>query len=214
MIDIIMTLNSESNTMAIAKNNITSMSMNVKDYLKIYDDFLDKKTCKTIVKALKKSNWETHTFYKPATNDYIQHEKELSIGYGQEIPETKILQDKVWFAIERYIRDDFKHMAAWFDGWQGYTQIRYNRYNTDTQMKLHCDHIHSMFDGTRRGVPVLSILGSLNDDYEGGDLIFWESEKIELKAGQIMIFPSNFMYPHKVIEVTKGTRYSYVSWTW
>jgi predicted 2-oxoglutarate/Fe(II)-dependent dioxygenase YbiX len=81
-------------------------------------------------------------------------------------------------------------------------------------MKLHCDHIHSMFDGERKGVPTLSILGSLNDDYEGGDLVMWETDKIQLKAGSIMIFPSNFMYPHRVDEVIKGTRYSYVSWVW
>jgi predicted 2-oxoglutarate/Fe(II)-dependent dioxygenase YbiX len=71
-----------------------------------------------------------------------------------------------------------------------------------------------MFDGERKGIPTLSILGALNDDYEGGELVFWESEKIELKAGSIMIFPSNFMYPHRVDTVTKGTRYSYVSWVW
>jgi predicted 2-oxoglutarate/Fe(II)-dependent dioxygenase YbiX len=81
-------------------------------------------------------------------------------------------------------------------------------------MKEHCDHIHSMFDGTRKGIPSLSILGSLNNDYEGGELVFWQDQKIELKAGSIMIFPSNFLYPHKVVEVTKGVRYSYVSWVW
>lgn len=190
------------------------MSMNVKDYVKIYDDFLDKKLCKKVVKQLNKTDWTTHTFYAPSTNQFISHEKELSVGYGQEIPETKIIQDKVWFAIQQYIQKDFDYMSKWFSGWNGYTQIRYNRYDVDTRMKLHCDHIHSMFDGSRKGIPILSILGCLNDDYEGGDLIFWEQEKIELKAGQIMIFPSNFMYPHKVTEVTKGIRYSYVSWTW
>jgi len=190
------------------------MSMNVKDYVKIYDDFLDKKLCKKVVKQLNKTDWTTHTFYTPSTNQFISYEKELSVGYGQEIPETKIIQDKIWFAIQQYIQKDCDYMSEWFSSWNGYTQIRYNRYDVDTRMKLHCDHIHSMFDGTRKGVPVLSILGCLNDDYEGGDLIFWEQEKIELKAGQIMIFPSNFMYPHKVTEVTKGIRYSYVSWTW
>jgi predicted 2-oxoglutarate/Fe(II)-dependent dioxygenase YbiX len=54
----------------------------------------------------------------------------------------------------------------------------------------------------------------MNEDYEGGDFIMWETEKIELPQGSIMIFPSNFMYPHKVTPVTSGTRYSYVSWTY
>lgn len=195
-------------------NETKKMSMNLKDYVKIYDDFIDEKMCKKIVKGLKKSSWETHSFYTPMTNKYVSFEKELSIGYGQEISETKPLQDMIWFAIDRYIRKDFNYMTDWFDSWQGYTQIRYNRYDVNTQMKLHCDHIHSMFDGNKKGIPVLSILGALNDDYEGGDLIFWEQEKIALKAGQVMIFPSNFMYPHKVLEVTKGTRYSFVSWVW
>ncbi len=46
------------------------------------------------------------------------------------------------------------------------------------------------------------------------NLVFWQDTHITLKAGEIMIFPSNFLYPHRVDLVTKGTRYSYVSWTW
>ena len=38
-------------------------------------------------------------------------------------------------------------------------------------------------------------------------------EKINLSKGDIIVFPSNFMYPHKVEPVT-GTRYSYISWIW
>lgn len=190
------------------------MSMNVKDYMKIYDNFLDAKTCKTLVKKLKKTQWDTHSFYESNSGEYKSYDKELSIGYATEVEETLTLQNQIWFAIQKYITVDSAHMREWYSSWNGYTQVRYNRYNKNTQMKLHCDHIHSMFDGNRKGVPILSVLGSLNDDYEGGDLIFWEQEKIELKAGQIMIFPSNFMYPHKVTEVTKGTRYSFVSWVW
>ena len=78
---------------------------------------------------------------------------------------------------------------------------------------LHADHIHSMFDGERKGIPILSVLGVLNDDYEGGEFVLID-EKIDLSKGDIIIFPSNFMYPHKVEPVTKGTRYSYISWIW
>ena len=70
-----------------------------------------------------------------------------------------------------------------------------------------------MFDGERKGIPILSVLGVLNDDYEGGEFVLID-EKIDLSKGDIIIFPSNFMYPHKVEPVTKGTRYSYISWIW
>lgn len=189
------------------------MSMNVKDYLKVYDNFLDAKTCKNVVKKIKNIDWHMHSFYTAKDDAYVSYDKELSIAYSS-IPEAAEINKKVWFAIEQYVLKDHSYMAEWFGGWNGYSQIRFNRYKKNTQMKLHCDHIHSMFDGNRKGVPVLSILGALNDDYEGGELVFWESERIELKAGQLMIFPSNFMYPHRVDEVTKGTRYSFVSWTW
>lgn len=190
------------------------MSMNVKDYVKIYDNVLDKKMCKTVTRKLKKADWQLHTFYETHSDKFVSYDKELSISYATELEETQEINRKIWLTIEQYVVKDHAHMKEWFAGWNGYTQVRYNRYDFDTRMKLHCDHIHTIFDGTRRGIPTLSILGALNEDYEGGELVFWESEAIKLKAGSIMIFPSNFMYPHRVDEVTKGTRYSFVSWAW
>jgi predicted 2-oxoglutarate/Fe(II)-dependent dioxygenase YbiX len=81
-------------------------------------------------------------------------------------------------------------------------------------MKIHHDHIHTLFDGERKGVPILTILGLLNDDFEGGDFLMFDGKKLNLSAGDIVIFPSNFMYPHAVTTVTKGTRYSFVAWGW
>ena len=81
-------------------------------------------------------------------------------------------------------------------------------------MALHCDHIKSIFQGERKGIPLLSCLGALNNDYEGGEFVMWDSKVIPLKQGELLIFPSNFMFPHKVEPVTKGTRYSYISWVW
>ena len=63
----------------------------------------------------------------------------------------------------------------------------------------------------------LSFIYLLNDDYEGGELVFrsWENnieEKIKVVKNTVIIFPSNFMFVHKVKPVTKGTKYSIVSW--
>ena len=82
------------------------------------------------------------------------------------------------------------------------------------KMNLHCDHIPTIFDGQRKGIPTLSLLGSLNDNYEGGDLILFDDFKIELEKGDLIIFPSNFLYPHRVEPVLSGVRYSYISWVW
>ena len=62
-----------------------------------------------------------------------------------------------------------------------------------------------MFDGERKGIPILSVLGVLNDDYEGGEFVLID-EKLIYQKEILLIFPSNFMYPHKVEPVTKYIR--------
>jgi predicted 2-oxoglutarate/Fe(II)-dependent dioxygenase YbiX len=81
-------------------------------------------------------------------------------------------------------------------------------------MHEHCDHIRDIFEGKNRGVPILSVLGVLNEDYTGGEFVMFQDERIELKTGDLMIFPSSFLYPHKVNPVIEGVRYSFVSWVW
>ena len=130
----------------------------------------------------------------------------------RNIHSKKIIMDTTWKMIHKYIVEEFNF--PWFTGWSAFTPTKFHRYDVNTNMKEHCDHIHSIFDGQLKGVPILSVLSSLNEDYEGGDLIFFENEKIDLKTGDVMIFPSNFMYPHKVTPVTKGQRYSMVNWVW
>ena len=75
-------------------------------------------------------------------------------------------------------------------------------------------HIHTIFDGKIRGVPSLSVLGALNDNYEGGEFIMFDNKEYKIKAGQVLIFPSSFMFPHKVEPVTKGIRHTYISWVY
>jgi len=63
----------------------------------------------------------------------------------------------------------------------------------------------------------MSCILLLNNDYEGGNLCFrnpdgskeWE---VEVESNTMIIWPSNFLYPHTVKPVTKGTRYSVVAW--
>ena len=183
------------------------------DYVKVYENHLPKDLCKSAVENLANINWKEHAFYLSAEDKHISYDHELFISY-ETIPEKQEINKQVWFAIERYILKDFKSFNPWFAGWDGYSEIRFNRYDPTTQMKLHCDHIHSLFDGQIKGVPILTILGGLNDDYEGGELLMFGDHRIHLPAGAVVVFPSNFMFPHEVKPVKSGIRYSYVSWTW
>lgn len=53
----------------------------------------------------------------------------------------------------------------------------------------------------------------LNDNFEGGEFAFFNKKlKYKLNKGDALMFPSNFMYPHEIMPVTKGTRYSIITW--
>ena len=89
-------------------------------------------------------------------------------------------------------------------------QIDLLKYGVGGKYKIHTDHYTT---APRH----LSIIMNLNDDYEGGDLIFTDQKEKEIKRlklgkGSVVFFPSNFMYPHSIKPITKGTRYSIVAW--
>ena len=190
------------------------MKLNIKDYIK-QSSFLENDFCDETIKRIQEiesSEWRKHAYYNNQTGKLVSNgNQELDIIYANHLDNTRIIIEKMWYSIANYI-DSFKY--PWFTDWSGFSPIRYNRYSLNQKMNYHCDHIHSLFDGDRKGIPILSCLGLLNDDYEGGEFFILDDLKIELKKGDLLIFPSNFMYPHRVKPVLKGVRYSYISWVW
>lgn len=170
----------------------------------------DEAFCKETVDQLKKSLWNEHSYTLPSNYESVSYDDEFSISY-EDIKNKDAIMKGIWNAYKQYLEElNFR----WFNSWSGYSGVRFNKYDEDTRMNNHCDHIHSLFEGTRRGIPTMTALGTLNDDYEGGDLVFWEDKKIVIPPGHIAVFPSNYLFPHYVSKITKGTRFSYVSWAW
>jgi len=53
----------------------------------------------------------------------------------------------------------------------------------------------------------------LSDQYTGGEFCFFNRALCyQLEKGDAISFPSNFMYPHEISEVTSGVRYVIVTW--
>ena len=178
------------------------------DYIKFFD--FDKEIGKEIIAQYGESpNWKTHTWYSSATKEsHSNEEKELDNFFMSDNDVyAEILKSYSYLAIKKYCQMFPRLLVT------DMSTPRLNRYNTGTIMREHVDHIHTIFDGQRKGIPSITILGGLNDDYEGGEFSICGRD-VPLKAGQIVIFPSNYIYPHGVKEVTSGTRYSFVSWSW
>lgn len=186
------------------------MSLHLRDYIYRVEDFLDKDFCKTLIKKSKKLPWHKHSYSDANKGLEVSFDNDLSVVVV-DTDETFFINQKIKFALDNYI----KHFNfPWFTDVHNFSPIRLNKYDITTEMKLHCDHISSLFDGKEKGVPVLTILGTLNENYEGGDFVMFDNENIPMPTGTLLIFPASFLFPHAVLPITKGTRYSFVSWSW
>lgn len=88
-------------------------------------------------------------------------------------------------------------------------QSEFLMYDVNGKYETHVDTFHQLSNETRK----LTILVFLNDDFEGGKFYIQNSHQKtypEQKKGTVLIFPS-FM-PHGVEPITKGVRYSIVTW--
>jgi predicted 2-oxoglutarate/Fe(II)-dependent dioxygenase YbiX len=84
------------------------------------------------------------------------------------------------------------------------------KYEDNGYYHYHVDSAHNLNR-------VLSCVLLLNNDYEGGELCFYDQVNkeeicIPKKVGRMILWPSNFLFPHAVKPVTGGTRFSIVIW--
>ena len=184
----------------------------LKDFIYVEKNIIPSDICEIIIKDVETRPWQPH-FWNDEQGNNIEkvYNRELDTQFGnkklQELLSPfiskcgKIYSKKYSYLNTQHIMHDF----SW---------IRYNRYSPGQIMRQHIDHIHSIFDGQYKGVPVLSFIMNFNDDYEGADLFFWEDTIVKLGKGDIVMFPSCFLFPHGVTEATKGKRYSAVGWGW
>jgi predicted 2-oxoglutarate/Fe(II)-dependent dioxygenase YbiX len=181
------------------------MKTNLQDYIAIYK-VIEPSVCKQIINDFNKDQWVKHSYSNSITQKETTYEDDFEVTYQDKY--IDYLNNKIKDCVNDYL----KNVVPMQFGMQEISPIRFNRYQTGTNMKFHHDHIHTIFDGEKKGVPILSILGLLNNDFEGGDFLMFDSKKVNLSSGDIILFPSNFLYPHAVTTITKGTRYSFISW--
>jgi predicted 2-oxoglutarate/Fe(II)-dependent dioxygenase YbiX len=103
-------------------------------------------------------------------------------------------------ALSEY-RKRFPSLGADID--TGYGLLRYK------EGQFYVEHTDSF--KTQQRALTCSFL--LNDDYEGGEFAFFNREiVIRGSKGSAILFPSNFMFPHEILPVVSGTRYSIITW--
>ena len=64
-----------------------------------------------------------------------------------------------------------------------------------------------------RSSRLLSVCVYLNDDYTGGNLDFPSiNQSFKFNTGDVIVFPSHWMFYHGVAPIKSGVRYTLVVW--
>jgi predicted 2-oxoglutarate/Fe(II)-dependent dioxygenase YbiX len=189
------------------------MKKNLSDFVVLNKNALSTELCDLALQELTDSNgWRKHVFNKYENGQIIEvHSDADPLQHDANLP-TAIppMMEAYWKAIHKYVAQDTGY--EWFPSWQGFDPLKFLQYTPNTEMRKHCDHIHSMFDGHKKGVPILTVIAQLNDDFKGGAFVLFDDEVIDFGKGDILIFPSSFMFPHTVQKVTEGARFSAATW--
>lgn len=183
--------------------------LNINDYIYIVKNAISCDLCDEILDEFKNSNeWQDTVVGAGIVEKSIRNCKTIVISLPsviQKNSEVRHRLDNLIFdgaakCIQEY-NNKFPHCKIEEDS--GYELLKY------PEGCFYIEHTDS-FKARPRAVSCSFIL---NNDFEGGEFAFFNGElKYKLEKGDALMFPSNFMYPHEVMPVTKGTRYSIITW--
>jgi predicted 2-oxoglutarate/Fe(II)-dependent dioxygenase YbiX len=179
------------------------------DYIQVFENIVPSKLCDAILNEFSAEDEWRKTFVGDGhVRSDIRSAETIVISYPHVIEKNLDIRKNIDLeifnaaasAIKKY---NEKFPLARIEEDSGYELLRYK------EGQFYTEHTDS-FKARPRAV---SCSFALNDDYEGGEWAFFGREKvIKVPKGAAVMFPSNFMYPHEIMPVTKGTRYSIITW--
>lgn len=196
--------NVEEKTIGVVKNK------KLEDFIMVLNNIVPNELCDAVLSEYKDTNYWNSAMTGGGLDQNARNCSVISISERGLIEQNrdirfeidKCLYDCVATALTEY---EQSHPEFLFEI-QEDTGYELLRYETGQFYVQHSDHF-------KLQPRTLSCTLCLNDDYEGGEFGFFNREvKYKLKKGSILLFPSNFMYPHEVMPVTSGTRYSIITW--
>lgn len=174
--------------------------MSLHQYIKKYENVLSDNLCDDIINYtdLEKMN-------KATTGTGVLNEDRKCYTYPLEKKFEKEIFNIVGKVLKSYA-DTFEYFTTGSNTEDtGYQRLLYKGIEQG-EYKMHVDH----YDLNPR---VLSMSFILNDNYNGGDFIFFkEKYKVTKQKGSAVVFPSNFCFPHAVTPVSNGDRHSIITW--
>jgi hypothetical protein len=187
--------------------------MEIKNFIKIYDEVLPWNVLSNLIRFANVSKFQET---KIGGGDVSRTDFNIRKTYTLPLSNlNNSLSNVHWFNfLYSYFNNNLKKYK--FDlniidyDYRNIFDIEILKYENTGFYTWHVDHFAT--------IPrTMSCILLLNNDYEGGNLCFRnpdgsEEWEVEVKPNRMIIWPSNFLYPHTVKPVTKGKRYSVVAW--
>ena len=185
--------------------------MEIKNFVKIYDEILPWNVLSNLIRFSNNNKFqETRIGKNKEINFNIRRTYTLPLSNL-----NKSLTNVHWFNLLHYFFEQglkkYPQDIKIIDYAYKYIfDIEILKYQDTGFYTWHTDHFAE--------IPrTMSCILLLNNNYEGGNLCFRnpdgsEEWEVEVKPNRMIIWPSNFLFPHTVKPVTKGIRYSVVAW--
>ena len=191
-----------------------NLSLKLEDYIIVVEDALTHTLCDDILKEYaysdewnqgKLSNLNNELTVVKSKRDcftiFLSGNETINKNYNIRKKIDEEIFKCVGKAVEKY-KNKFNEFIISNDS--GYQLLKYEK-NGFIE-----NHIDSLAANEHR---TLSCSLILNDNFEGGEFSFFNNKlKYKLKKGSAILFPSNFMYPHSILPIKKGIRYSIITW--
>jgi hypothetical protein len=113
------------------------------------------------------------------------------------------IYEKMYDIVKKCVDDYAKYWGIDVTYYEAFNFVKYE--GEGQEFKIHADH------GPHYNTTV-SIVVYLNQDYDGGELYFPRLDKLTYlpQAGDIAVFPSNYIYEHASLPMKTGTKYCIV----
>jgi hypothetical protein len=185
--------------------------MEIKNFIQVYDEILPWSILSNLLRYINTLNFNKAAVGGEETVDF-NIRRTYTTGFNNlSNSMTEVHWHNLLLHFFRHGLLHYKKNTNTIDfDWERISDISVLKYEQSGFYTWHTDHFAA--------IPrTMSCILLLNNDYEGGNLCFRNPDgsgemEIEVKPNRMIIWPSNFLYPHTVKPVTKGTRYSVVAW--
>lgn len=185
----------------------------------IYNNAIPEDFCKEIIQTLENNlNGQSQYSWQPAMVTEADEALETArncvdfkvssknLGPRSEDNQDIYSMHEHAFGHIRPLGDDYgRYWGVGIGYYEAFNFVKYE--GAGTHFKIHADHGPAY-------VTTISIVAYINDDYEGGELYFPRFNlTIKPKTGDVVIFPSTYIYEHASNDMLSGTKYSIVIMT-